>query len=875
MTRNRITIVLVALLAGATATSPISRSWAEEPAPAPPAPAPQPAVTPPVLVTYVEAKYPAEALAAGEGARVELVITIAADGTVTDVQVATPVGGGFDEAAVAAARRFVFEPARQNGTPIPARVKYVYVFTPPAPEVEATPATGRLEGRVLDRAGGAPVIGADVAIEDETGVVLARTETDADGGFGFDDLAPGRYRVRVNAFEYGARAEVETITAGEATSVTYRLDAERPAGTGDDGDGDGEYGATAVVDAPAREVTSRKLRGNELTSVAGTRGDALRSVELLPGVARPPSGAGFLVIRGSAPWDSSVMLEGADVPLLYHFGGLTSFVPSGLLESIDFYPGNFSVKYGRRIGAVIEVGLRDPRKDGMHGTVDLNLLDSSFVVEGPLGRGLSFFVGARRSYMDFWFENVVPAEEIGVSAAPVYWDWQAMLAWNPTARDRVRLTGYGSSDEMAIVVKKPSDRDPAMRGRLAMHTGFQRAALSWRHRYAANVEHDASIVFGTFRFDQELGPLAEQKIPGYALYGRAEWRAGLTSWLRVIGGVDISEEWASVTYHGPRFGQLEGNPGGMDFSHQPMTQVDSDVFFSRPAAYVEASVRPGGGVELIGGVRGDYFGDTDEVAIDPRLVARWTALPQLVVKGGVGRFSQPPNYGDSIEGLGNPELLAVSALHTGVGVEWTPAARASFGVDGFYKDLDDLIVSDGMDSTKNGGDGRVYGLELSARLAPGGRFSGFLSYTLSRGERDDDGDGDGEWRVADMDQTHILSAAGQLKLGGGFTVGGTLRLVSGSPKTPVVGSIYDADRDTYQPVYGAVNSERNPTFHQLDVRVEKRWTWSGGNLAAYLDVQNVYNARHVEGEAWNFDYTQKVSRYGLPILPSVGLRGEL
>ena len=102
-----------------------------------------------------------------------------------------------------------------------------------------------------------------------------------------------------------------------------------------------------------------------------------------------------------------------------------------------------------------------------------------------------------------------------------------------------------------------------------------------------------------------------------------------------------------------------------------------------------------------------------------------------------------------------------------------------------------------------------------------------------------------------------------------------MRITSGSPTTPVVDRVYDADLDLYRPIYGAVNSERNPLFHQLDLRVEKQWRRGWGNVAAYLDVQNAYNARHVEGRAWNYDYTRSADVYGLPVLPSLGVRGEL
>ena len=46
-------------------------------------------------------------------------------------------------------------------------------------------------------------------------------------------------------------------------------------------------------------------------------------------------------------------------------------------------------------------------------------------------------------------------------------------------------------------------------------------------------------------------------------------------------------------------------------------------------------------------------------------------------------------------------------------------------------------------------------------------------------------------------------------------------------------------------------------------------------MNAYLDVQNVYNRANAEGRSYNFDYSQSKPVRGLPILPILGLRGEL
>ncbi len=113
------------------------------------------------------------------------------------------------------------------------------------------------------------------------------------------------------------------------------------------------------------------------------------------------------------------------------------------------------------------------------------------------------------------------------------------------------------------------------------------------------------------------------------------------------------------------------------------------------------------------------------------------------------------------------------------------------------------------------------------------------------------------------------------RLGRGWELGATLRIVSGNPLTPVGGSVYNANTDLYEPLFGAINSRRNPLFNRLDVRIQKQWTFRDWKLAVYLDVQNAYNAKNREAVLYNYDYTQSSDISGLPIIPSLGVRGEL
>jgi len=101
-------------------------------------------VTPPTVLTHVDAEYPPSAFATHEHADVVVAATVDLDGHVSKIDVLQSGGGDLDEAAIIAVRQWTFVPAKRQGVSIASRIRIPFHFAPPAPppEIVSPPADG-------------------------------------------------------------------------------------------------------------------------------------------------------------------------------------------------------------------------------------------------------------------------------------------------------------------------------------------------------------------------------------------------------------------------------------------------------------------------------------------------------------------------------------------------------------------------------------------------------------------------------------------------------------------------------------------------------------------------------------------------------------
>lgn len=862
-----------------------------------PAPAPQPSVTPPTLVQDSPPVYPAEALQDRVHAVVVVALEISDSGQVVSATAGSatviPENGaplpddgryGFAQAAVDAAKGLVFTPAQYDGMPFAVQIDFTYRFTlpprppeeQPAPEVVVEPprpSVINFKGKLVERGTRSDVPGALVTVfrgegEDAEGF---EATTAADGTFEFYDVPDGTWSVRVEREGYVTITTEEEFSSKEVVEARYWIEK-------------GSYSPYDVMieaERPRKEVNRRSLDAAEIAKVPGPiANDPVLVVENLPSVARTLGGD--IIVRGSGPMDTGVFINGINVPLIYHFGGLKSIVPGNVIGGIDFYPGNFSAAYGRGMGGVLDLRLKRLEPDRVRGSADISVLDTSLYLEVPISKNAAIGFAGRRSYIDFLLNAAIPEDaDIALTSAPRYYDGQIFGNWRPDAAHEVRWLALGSDDLFELLFDDPAV-DPSgivQSNELSARTSFARAIADYRYtpspkfnnllRLSAGRDAISFSVLGAIGADTNVVTVQARDTATWTFNDRFTLDAGMDAMVSRFGG----------TLKVPGFAR-EGEEMQFDPEAIRTTALGSDPAFDL-APFVEARATFGK-LSLVPGLRLDYFGQVGDVSIDPRLTARYELPGDVAVKGGVAVVHQAPSFLDVDPVLGNPDLGLQRALQYSVGVEWRPNDVVRIDATAFYKDMQNLVSSTEALIERGGemvpaiydnnGEGRVYGGEIFAEHAFSNNFRGWLSYTLSRAERRDSGSS--ELRLFDYDQPHILAVVASYALPRHWEIGARYRVVSGSPDTPIIGGIFSSQRDEYLPVYGAVNSDRLPLFQQLDVRVDKTFVFDTWKFSAYLSLVNSTNHRNVESRTYNFDYTQKGSVAGLPILPILGVTGE-
>lgn len=686
-------------------------------------------------------------------------------------------------------------------------------------------------------------------------------------------------------------AGVETRDASapaEPADAAVRPDASKPPAEPLD------YGAVARIEREKPLATALELE--EIRELPGALGDPFRVIDSLPGVVPVMSGLPYVYVRGAPPAATVYYYDDIQLPALFHLALGPAVVHPAMVGGIDFYPGVAPARYGRKTGGVVagKAMLRE-LKPGVHGEVELRLIDLQAYLATPVRKTGRFEIAGRYGYpglLTKFFDS---------RSVVQYWDYQLRSVVPLSRNSEATVIAIGSFDligqrehgklERSIelqfhrVEARLVQRGPGFSLGSALSAGFERSGLG------------DDINVRALR----LGP----KLWFDLSFRRASLRLGadmLASVGKIYQGTSGKENSA------------EKDRGPFSFSDNPIYR--SAAGRNVIGAYAELNLPILDKWALEAGLRGDTWltGGQAQAALEPRALLRYQAKDWLSLHAAFGTAYQPAVFLIPLPGISDVALDRglQRAIQAEVGARFN--LPYAFSIENklfahFYKnmlaiesvDLTDVecesapnaapMPAPGMGTGLPGMDpggmltpdqlamqpvqgvrcmekpnfarisARAYGSEWLIRRASSERISGWLSYTLSKASARSE---NGKVLTPNFDVRHVANLVAQWRISKGWHV--ALRGMVQSGRFPIGTNLMDDPR----------KKARLPPFVRGDLQVSRTWQKRWGELRLTLDWLNFTLQR--EPLSWDCSKRPpgqkcKVQNAGFPItIPLLGLR---
>ncbi len=608
--------------------------------------------------------------------------------------------------------------------------------------------------------------------------------------------------------------------------------------------------------------------------------DIIRSIQLLPGITSVGDGSSGFNVRGGSADQNLILLDEGVIFNSAHLLGLYSAINPDAVKDVKIYKGGIPSRYGGRLSSVLDVRQKEGNLKEYTGEGGISLISARALYEGPIVKDKgSFMIAGRRSYGD------AILRALGGSNTAYFYDLNLKSNYQINDKNRVFLSGYFGRDRLDLG------------GIFSNGWGNATGTLRWNWVISNRLFANFSAIYSNYDYSiDNLATGAESRISSnvitynlksdFAYYLRDEnnlefgldqkWYTFNPAEIEPLMGANISptkldekyavEQGAYASYHGEvgnflfdvgtRFSRFV-RTGSQEI---PLYENDAPVvyngFLNRyEEGTVIGSKSYGNGSRII-----------DFNNWEPRVGLTYVLNDEQSIKASYNRMYQYLH------------LISNSTSPTPVDV-WAPSGRYidpqfsdqfaigyfrnfkdnayEASVEVYYKDIQNMVdYVDGADIIANNqietqilsGHGRSFGAEFYLKKNTG-KLTGWISYTLSRSERQvngfgqgDPGINNGDWYATNFNKLHDLSITGIYELNDRWSFSGNFILASGLPST------FPEGRYEYAgiviPHFEERNQDQLPTYHRLDLSATLKRKPKNGktNRGEWVfGLYNVYN----------------------------------
>jgi len=598
--------------------------------------------------------------------------------------------------------------------------------------------------------------------------------------------------------------------------------------------------------------------------------DIIKTFTLTPGFKTAGEGNAGFFVRGGAADQNLILLDEAPVYNASHLLGFFSTFNSDALKEVTLYKGGMPAQYGGRTSSVLDVKMLDGNDKKYHVGGGIGIISSRLSIEGPIVKNKgSFIISGRRTYADVFLKLTDEFKDNRL----YFYDLNLKANYKINDKNRVFLSGYFGQDNLGL-------------GDLfGINWGNATGTIRWNSVLSPKLFSNTSFIFSNYNYKIAInsGTLAvdiRSKIQDFNIK---------QDFTYIINPTNKLKFGVNAIHHTITPGQIESDDPNFVFEKL------QDRFAWENSGYVSHEWNPTDRLSFIYGLRATNFsliGAGEFYSFDSEGIVSQTTTFE---KGEIVQnyFNLEPRFTSSFmldstsslklgyaRNIQNLHLISNSTSSTPTDL-WIPSSanvkpeisdqislgyfrnffnnRYELSLEGYYKDMQNQVdYKDGASTIANDlvegellyGKGRAYGVELFFKKKYG-RFNGWISYTLSRTEKQIDGINNSEWYAARQDRTHDVSLVGIYDINDKLSVSATWVFYTGSAVTFPSGKYYIDGN--IQWLYTERNGYRMPNYHRLDLSV----TYYNKKTDKFESSWNfgIYNA-YARENAWTIDFRE-------------------
>lgn len=663
----------------------------------------------------------------------------------------------------------------------------------------------------------------------------------------------------------------------------------------------GEAVVEGVLDdnVGSTEISTVAMSMKEIKKIPAFMGevDLIKAIQLLPGVTSVGEGTSGFYVRGGGVDQNLILLDEASVYNASHLLGFFSVFNSDAIKDVKLYKGGIPAQYGGRLSSVLDVRMKEGNQKKFAMSGGIGTVSSRLTLESPFANGKgSFLVSGRRTYVDLF---LLASKDPDVRNTKLYfYDLNLKGNYRISDKDRIFLSGYfgrdvsGFGDEFRI------------------EWGNTTGTARWNHVFNSKLFSNVTLIYSDFDYlladsDPQFGiewnsHIRDKSVKadfGYFINPKNTFRFGaiatqhnLDPGTLVGTGEDsdindlllpVNNSWEYAIYasneqtiadklkihYGLRYSMFQNVGESTYWNYDEEFQPLDSVYHAKGEVF-----NTFGGLEPRLGI--NYrLNETSSVKASYNrtyqylhLASNGTASSPLDIW-----FSSSPNVkpqrADQVA-LGYFRNFKKNSLEASVEVYYKDMNNA---ID--FKNHAQLLLNKRLEGELRFGDARSYGLEMMVRKRKGD-FTGMLSYTLSRSEKNIP-DIAPDWYPVKYDKTHDVSFQGAYELNDRMTIGTNFVYSTGQTVTLPSGRFEYLG--VIVPVYSDRNGGRFPAFHRLDLSFSWDSKKNENRRVQIERVFSIYNAYfrkntysiNFRASEDNPNVLEAHKTYLLPIVPSM------